>query len=135
MQCLESDPKSEKVDKFGIALIIINCMSNNSRTAMYNFTNIVKNIMDKDMKMAVTEDCVGKYPEVIGNVSKVNNLLKNREFDQAVDALSNAIASEHYCYEGISKFKLVFPDLWIYYGIRVYEELSDGVMRMIDHFM
>ncbi|KAK1578053.1 hypothetical protein Q3G72_027149 [Acer saccharum] len=130
MQCLKSDPESEKVDKFGIAMTIVNCMSNNSQTAMSNFTNIVKTITDKDMKEAVTKDCVGKYPEVIGNVSMVNNHLKNREFDQAADALAKAIASEHYCFEGISKFKLVFPDLWIYYGIRVYEELSDGRRRV-----
>ncbi|KAK4839455.1 hypothetical protein QYF36_022065 [Acer negundo] len=94
MQCLESDPESERVDKFGIAMIIVNCMSNNSRTAMSNFTNIEKNITDKGMKMAVTKDCVGKYPEVIDNVSMVNNHLKNREFDQAADALAKAIASK-----------------------------------------
>ncbi|KAL5744840.1 hypothetical protein ACOSQ2_027956 [Xanthoceras sorbifolium] len=138
MQCLESDPRSEKAtNKSQIPLIIVNYLRKNSQEAKSNFTKVAKIIpsRDKELKAAV-EICIEKYRSVMDHISSAYIHLKKREYDQATDALSSAIYFyEQTCSQGIQQFKEVFPNLWIFYGMRVLEDLSEAAMRIIDRFV
>ncbi|KAL5813244.1 hypothetical protein ACOSQ3_028194 [Xanthoceras sorbifolium] len=133
MQCLESDPKSEKADTLGIAMIIVSCLSNNSQTTVSNFTSIVKNITNKNIKMFITMNCIEPYHDLIENISAVDNHLKKREYDQACDGLSTANDIAYACSDGIDRYGELIPG-WVFYGMRVFDQLSVAAMRIIDHF-
>ncbi|XP_022716591.1 pectinesterase inhibitor-like [Durio zibethinus] len=132
IQCLKSDPGGEAADKVGIATIIINCLSNNAETQENNMSSLASSVQDKNLK-SLFQDCKKGFFEAKHDLSTATNQLKSKNYDKTNHYVRTALEEEIICRKYVVSMKLRVASN-ILYKMRVYEELSDAAMRIIDRF-
>ncbi|CAK7355439.1 unnamed protein product [Dovyalis caffra] len=133
IQCLKSDPKAPQADKVGIATIVINCVSNHSKTLASNMTELAsKEELDKKLKSAY-QRCIKGYALADKHLLKVVSWLKTGDYDKANSGVMSALEYELLCRASFEVSKWEIPSL-VVYEMRVYEALSEAAFRIIDRF-
>ena len=130
--CVKSDPRGEIADKVGIATIIMNCLSNNAETLANNMSSIASSVHSKNLK-ALFQDCEKGFLEAKSDLSTASNQLKVKDYDKTNHFVRTALEQEITCQKNVVSLKLRVPSN-VLYVMRVYEELSDAAMRIIDRF-
>ncbi|GMI65586.1 hypothetical protein like AT4G00872 [Hibiscus trionum] len=132
IQCVKSDPRSQSADKVGIAAIIITCLSNNAKTLSKNMTVLASAAHDKNVKM-VLQSCEKGFSVATTDLANATNMLGNKDYDKTNGLVSAALRQEVDCNQYASEYKVTIPYRMVY-DMRVYEELSDAALRIIDRF-
>ncbi|OMO88351.1 Pectinesterase inhibitor [Corchorus capsularis] len=136
IQCVNSDPTAIKADKVGIAAIVINCLSDNVETLAKNMSSMASTVQDKSLKSMFNE-CTKGFLEARRDLSTAMKELKKKNYDQTNLRVRKAVTPELDCKNNVvDKIKLAvlqLPDD-VLYTMRVYEELTNAAMRIIDRF-
>ncbi|KAL4351263.1 hypothetical protein GQ457_06G023640 [Hibiscus cannabinus] len=132
IQCVKSDPRGQSADKVAIAGIVISCLSNHARSLSGNMTALASAMLDKDVKWAL-QSCGKGFSEAKTDLAKATNMLKNKDYDETNSLVSKALQKEVDCQKNVWDYRALVPD-FVIYDMRVYQELSDAAMRIIDRF-
>lgn len=130
MECLKSDPKSQYSDEIEIARIITNCLSNHSKHLASNMSGLVVVVSEERLK-AACEACSGGYSRAYKHLSEVLSYLKRGDYDKAGHSVLIALKFQLSCQKSIKSQKWSLPES-IAYEMKVYEDLSQDAMRIID---
>ncbi|KAK8588957.1 hypothetical protein V6N13_087846 [Hibiscus sabdariffa] len=132
IQCVKSDPRGQSTDKVAIAGIVISCLSNHARSLSGNMTALASTMLDKDVKRAL-QTCGKRFSEAKTDLAKATNMLKNKDYDETNSPINKALQKEVDCQKNVWDYRAFVPDSVIY-DMRVYQELSDAAMRIVDRF-
>ena len=132
IQCLKSDPRGQVADKVGIATIVINCLRNNAEILANNMSNLASSVQDKKIK-PLLQDCEKGFVQAKNDLSTATNQLKSKDYDKTNHFVRTALEPEIVCKKNVVSLKVRVPSN-ILNEMRVYEELSDAAMRIIDRF-
>lgn len=130
IQCVKSDPRASKADKVGIATIIINCLSNHSKTLAGNMSDLAVHAPNKKLSSAF-KNCSQGFEKANKDLAKVVSCLKGRDFDHANRSVRTALQFKLTCRRQLMHYKGKVPSS-VEYTMRVYEALSVSAMRIID---
>lgn len=128
--CLKSDPKGQEADKERIAAIIINCLSNNSQVLANNMSSLASSAQDKKLK-SLFQDCEKGFIHAKSDLSIATKQLKSKDYDKTNHFVRIALNPEIGCKNNVARLEPSVPSV-ILNEMRVYEELSDAAMRIID---
>ncbi|GMI65584.1 hypothetical protein like AT4G00872 [Hibiscus trionum] len=132
IQCVKSDPRSQSADKVGIAAIVISCLSNSAKALSGNMTALASVVHDTKVKQII-QGCEIGFSEAETDLTKATTLLENKDYDGTNSLINVALQQEVDCHNDVLDYKVSVPSIMIY-DMRVYEELSDAAMRIIDRF-
>ncbi|XWS10312.1 hypothetical protein CRYUN_Cryun39dG0065300 [Craigia yunnanensis] len=132
IQCLKSDPRGQVADKVGIATIIINCLSNNAENLANNMSNLASSVQDKNLT-SLFQNCEKGFFQAKSDLSTATNQLKSKDYDKTNHCVRTALEPERVCMKNVVSLKFKVPSN-ILNEMRVYEELSNAAMRIIDRF-
>ncbi|KAK8588955.1 hypothetical protein V6N13_087844 [Hibiscus sabdariffa] len=132
IQCVKSDPKGESADKVGIAFIIITCLSNNAGSLKNNMTVLASSARGKVEKI-VLQKCAKGFSVSMDDLVKAAITLGAKDYDKTNGLVAAALVQEVYCKQNILGKNVTVPDGMVY-AMRVYEELSNAALRIIDRF-
>ncbi|GAV64127.1 PMEI domain-containing protein, partial [Cephalotus follicularis] len=134
LQCLKSDQRAQKADEVGVAIIVVSCLSNHTKNLVSNMTQLASGAQDKNLK-TICEACGKGYSTALTDLSAATLKITNGEYDEANLSVRNALESEVECQRSIGgnqqKIKPSFP-VDVLYEMKVYEQLSDAALRIID---
>ncbi|ESQ29851.1 hypothetical protein EUTSA_v10011943mg [Eutrema salsugineum] len=127
MQCLESDSSSIHADPVGLAAIIINCLDSH----LHILTKQIEKGHDA-IKTAL-EGCKKDLSEAITKaLPDAKNSLKTGDYDKAGKSVKLALGFPLSCSDSLQTTKFDFRSF--YNRIRIYAQLSNAAMRIIDRF-
>ncbi|KAK8689118.1 hypothetical protein V6N13_087845 [Hibiscus sabdariffa] len=132
IQCLKSEPRSKIADKVGIAVIVISCLSNSAKVLSGNMSALASAEHDKKVKQVLLGCEIG-FSEAETYLTKAKAQLENKDYNRTNSFIGEALEHEVDCHNDVLGYKSLVPDSVIY-DMRVYEELSDAAMRIIDRF-
>lgn len=132
IQCLKSDPRSQSADKVSIAAIVITCISNKAVTLESNMTVLASSVHDKNLKL-VLQDCQKELADAKTNLTTATDRLKNKDFDGTNYLVNQALRKEFDCKQNVGSLQYRVPTN-VLNDMRLYEELSEAAMRIIDRF-
>ncbi|KAL4353533.1 hypothetical protein GQ457_06G023650 [Hibiscus cannabinus] len=133
IQCVKSDPKGESAGKVGIANIIITtCLSNNAKSLKHNMTVLASTPPGKGEK-TVLQSCEKAFSDATYDLAKATAMLGAKDYDKTNGLVAAALAREVFCKENMLDNKVTVPDS-VVYQMRVYEELSNAALRIVDRF-
>ncbi|XVE52823.1 hypothetical protein DITRI_Ditri02bG0155100 [Diplodiscus trichospermus] len=132
IQCVNSDPQGKLADRVGIAAIVINCLSSNADILAKNMSTLASRVQDKSLK-SLFRGCEKGFSQAKSDLSTAMNRLKSKDYDKTNHFVRTALQQEIFCMENVVDLKLTIPSD-ILFDMRVYEELSDAAMRIIDRF-
>ncbi|KAK5786950.1 hypothetical protein PVK06_041600 [Gossypium arboreum] len=133
IQCVKSNPRSQSVDKIGIATIAITCISNKAMTLESNMTVLALSVHDKDLKL-VLQDCQKELFNAKTNLTTAMDRLKSKDYDQTNYLLNHALQKEFDCKKNVGDLQYTLPTT-VLNDMTIYEELSEVAMRIIDRFL
>ncbi|KDP25096.1 hypothetical protein JCGZ_22631 [Jatropha curcas] len=131
MECLKSNPTASASNELGIATIITNCVSNHSKHLATKMSVLVHRVGDENLK-SVFQACSQGYYLACVDLSMVVSKLKSGDYDKAGHFVLTALSFQLTC---ITNFQM--NQTWhlpesIAYEMKVYEDLSEAAMRIID---
>ncbi|XVE52822.1 hypothetical protein DITRI_Ditri02bG0155000 [Diplodiscus trichospermus] len=132
IQCLNSDPQGKLADRLGIATIVINCLSSKADILANNMSTLASSVQDKNLK-SLFKGCEHRFFQGKSDLSIATIKLKSKDYDKTNHFVRTALQQEILCKKNVVKMKLRLPSN-ILFEMRVYEELSDAAMRIIDRF-
>ncbi|EOY13873.1 PREDICTED: pectinesterase inhibitor [Theobroma cacao] len=133
IQCLKSDPQGEVVsDNVGIATIVLKCLSNNAETLAKNMSSLASGVQDKNIK-SLLQDCEQGFSQAKHDLSTATDQLKRKDYDKTNHSVRTALEQEVTCNKNVLSLKLRVPN-HVLFEMRVYEDLSEAAMRIIDRF-
>ncbi|XVF79508.1 hypothetical protein PTKIN_Ptkin14bG0228600 [Pterospermum kingtungense] len=132
IQCLNSDPKGQEADKVRIAAIVITCLSNGSHVLAKNMSSLASSAQDKNLK-SLFQDCEKGFIQAASYLSTAMDRLKSKDYDKTNHFVRTALEPEMDCKQNVVSLTPSVPSD-VLDEMRVYEELSDAAMRIIDRF-
>ncbi|XVF79509.1 hypothetical protein PTKIN_Ptkin14bG0228700 [Pterospermum kingtungense] len=132
IECLKSNPKGQEADKVEIAAIVITCLSNNSQVLANNMSSLASTAQDKNLK-SLFQDCEKGFIQANSNLSTAMNELMSKNYDKTNNFVRTALQPEIDCKKNVVSLTPSVPSD-VLDQMRVYEELSDAAMRIIDRF-
>ncbi|XP_024005975.1 pectinesterase inhibitor isoform X1 [Eutrema salsugineum] len=134
MQCLESDSSSIHADPVGLAAIIINCLDSHLHILTNNITTLLSKIeKGHDAIKTALEGCKKDLSEAITKaLPDAKNSLKTGDYDKAGKSVKLALGFPLSCSDSLQTTKFDFRSF--YNRIRIYAQLSNAAMRIIDRF-
>ena len=130
IQCLQSNQRSQKADRVGIATIIVSCLKNHAQSLAASMSHLASGAKDKEMKNRF-EECSQGFSPAMKELSSATIRLKKAKYDDAERSVNKAL----YCYNLscqsiIQSYK--HTPKHVVYSIRIYEELSEAANRVIE---
>ncbi|GKV37014.1 hypothetical protein SLEP1_g45089 [Rubroshorea leprosula] len=130
MQCVNSDPEAGQADRVGVAAIVLNCLTNHSKTLYHDMAELASSSQDKNTE-AVAKICQKGYSDAGQQLGAAAQALKSGDYDMANASVREALENDVACGNEGESCKLNFPPD-VVYEMRVYEELADAALRIID---
>lgn len=131
IECLKSDPRSEKADKVGIAVIILGCLSNNAKALATNMTEIASGAIDTNATK-ILKQCSRGFYSATKDLASATLKLKSGKYDGAEHSVSRAVVSAAYCRYEIEVYKRKVVPRNMIYEMFIYEDLSEAANRIIE---
>ncbi|GLT81113.1 hypothetical protein SLA2020_525170 [Shorea laevis] len=130
IQCVNSDPGALQADRVGIAAIVLSCLTNQSKTLYHDMAELASSSQDKNME-AVAKICQKGYSDAGQQLGAAAQSLQSGDYDMANESVREALENDVACGNEGESNKLSFPPE-VVYEMRVYEELADAALRIID---
>ncbi|XP_039039486.1 pectinesterase inhibitor-like [Hibiscus syriacus] len=132
IQCVKSDPRSQSANKAGIAAIVITCLSNKVGMLSSNMSALASAMHDKKAK-SVLQSCEKCFSVATTHLGNATSMLEAKEYDGTNEMVVAALGREVDCKQNAKAYNVTVP-YGVVYDMRVYLELSDAVLRIIDRF-
>ncbi|KAI4333323.1 hypothetical protein L6164_018151 [Bauhinia variegata] len=130
LNCVNSDPGSQKADSLGIAAIVLNCISNHAETMDAGIRSLRSKTEDRQLRRFCLQ-CEEGYKTVKGDIASAKQDLKTHNFDMASIAVSLSAALNTACLIRIAAYKGEVPSE-IMNEFKVFEELSKAADKIIE---
>lgn len=130
IKCLKSDPRSEFADKVGIALIVMNCLTDHVDTLEINMSNIAAVSKDESTVKLFLE-CAKDYASAKKELNSAITSLKSGKYDEAETSVTLALNYDTDCHFKIVSFKKKIAHT-IAFKIKLFEELCQAANRIIE---
>ncbi|KAE8667824.1 putative RING/U-box superfamily protein [Hibiscus syriacus] len=132
VRCLESDPQSQSADKVGIAAIVITCLSDKAGTLSGNMSALASAVHEKEVK-SMLQSCEKWLSVAMTRLANATRMLEAGEYDGTNENVVAALVRELDCRQNVEAHNVTVPD-GVVYDMRVYEELSEAALRIVDRF-
>ncbi|KAE8667823.1 hypothetical protein F3Y22_tig00112370pilonHSYRG00049 [Hibiscus syriacus] len=131
IRCVKSNPRSESANKIGIAAIILSCLSHSAGVQSANMTDLAMYTFEKDAKQMLLNCATGFFEAQVDLVNATDQLM-NEDYNGTNSLVKQALVREVKCRRILEDRQLTYAAM--VYDMRVYEELSNAVMRIVDRF-
>lgn len=138
VQCLKSDNRSLKADKYTIATLVIECLDKHATSLGRNMSVLATRIPDvHNASRRAYEGCVRLFSQATKELGSAAKEIKNGEYDSADKSVFNARRCNLECFSSVgSKGKVKLSEVLIDVDseMMVFEQLSEATMRIIERF-
>lgn len=135
LKCVLSNKNAEGADSVGIAIILINCISNQGETLAANMTKLASLTSDEKAK-PLCQRCAVEYGEIAKEEFVLaTDLLRHHKYDNAEIFVVKARHMALTCYMELRLYhhRLTVPvPSEVFYYMKMYEEFSNSACRIIE---
>lgn len=130
IQCLKSDPHSEIADEVGIAIILMNCLTDHIDALENNMSKIAAVSKDKST-VKLFQNCSKDYATARKYLNSAITSLKSGKYDAAETSVTLALKFDTDCHFKIVSFKKKISHK-IAFEIKLFEDLCQAANRIIE---
>ncbi|XP_039040437.1 uncharacterized protein LOC120178716 [Hibiscus syriacus] len=131
IRCVKSDPRGESADKIGIAAIVLSCLNHSAGVQSANMAHLTTYRFTEEAKQMFL-NCAAGFSESQVDLTNATGRLMNKDYDGTNSLVRQALVREVKCRRILENHMLTIPAM--VYDMRVYKELSNAVMRIVDRF-